>query len=403
MEIDMMTMEMLESGFLAYGTPLYIFDLDASGRTIKDVKHKTEGTADICYAMKANPFLAKQMAGDADRLEVCSMGEYEICRALNISPQKLLISGVLKEEAELDKILSECGNVCTYTVESLNQYFYFADWCRKNRQSLQIYLRLSSGNQFGMDEETVKDLVLVRGSNPLLEIKGLHFFSGTRKRSVEVIKKELSFLDQFLITMEQKHDFSFRTLEYGPGLNVPYFTDQEKKGDEELLILNEAIRSMKWKGRVVLEMGRFLAAMGGYYATTVRDLKSIGGTNYCIVDGGMHQFGYDGQLQGMYQPYMQVCPQKEYGELKEWTICGALCTNNDVLVRNVSLRELRVGDVLIFHRAGAYAVTEGMSLFLSRSLPGVAVYSSKDGWHLVRDRQTTYQWNMERSWIRESQ
>lgn len=164
---------------------------------------------------------------------------------------------------------------------------------------------------------------------------------------------------------------------------------------EDLDVLCTAIREMKWKGRVTLEMGRYLAAPAGYYLTGVRDIKRNHQKNYCIVDGGIHQLHYDGQIKGMYYPHLQVSPQREPGDLQEWTICGSLCTENDVLVTNLHIQGLKYGDILIFHRAGAYAMTEGMALFLSHSLPKAATYSKQKGWRLIRAEQPTFLWNME--------
>ena len=80
---------------------------------------------------------------------------------------------------------------------------------------------------------------------------------------------------------------------------------------------------------------------------------------------------------------------------REWTICGSLCSANDILVGKARLRDPRSGDVLIFEKTGAYAMTEGMSLFLSHDMPRVALYSEKNGWDLLRDKQPTYIMNME--------
>ena len=49
---------------------------------------------------------------------------------------------------------------------------------------------------------------------------------------------------------------------------------------------------------------------------------------------------------------------------------------------------LRVGDVIALGRCGAYSVTEGVAVFLSRDMPRVALY--RDGnFTLVRDRFAT--------------
>ena len=83
------------------------------------------------------------------------------------------------------------------------------------------------------------------------------------------------------------------------------------------------------------------------------------------------------------------------GKKEKWTICGALCTANDVLVRDIELTAPGEGSVIIFENAGAYAMTEGMSLFLSHELPAVVFYSEKEGFKLARNKQETYKWNME--------
>jgi diaminopimelate decarboxylase len=101
--------------------------------------------------------------------------------------------------------------------------------------------------------------------------------------------------------------------------------------------------------------------------------------NYCIVDGGMHHLHYDGQIRGIYRPHFSIRPEIRTGKEREWIICGELCTANDILMQNVSIKNLREGDIFIFENAGAYSMTEGMSLFLSHSLPKAVLYSRKKG------------------------
>ena len=69
-----MQREQLEYAAARYGTPLYIFDLDMLKRQADRLKEALGKEAGLCYAMKANPFLTKEMAEQTDRIEVCSMG-----------------------------------------------------------------------------------------------------------------------------------------------------------------------------------------------------------------------------------------------------------------------------------------------------------------------------------------
>jgi len=137
-----------------------------------------------------------------------------------------------------------------------------------------------------------------------------------------------------------------------------------------------------------LEMGRFLTAPCGSYVTSVVDMKINKGEPYCIVDGGIHQLNYYGQMLAMKKPSILHFNQRE-GERREWTVCGSLCTVNDVLVNQCSFQNLHTGDQLIFQKTGAYSVTEGMSLFLSRDLPQILLYSAKDGFRIARPHLQT--------------
>ena len=58
-----------------------------------------------------------------------------------------------------------------------------------------------------------------------------------------------------------------------------------------------------------------------------------------------------------------------------------ICTNR----LNLTLPALSVGDVLAFGRCGAYSVTEGIGLFLSRQLPRIVLRSERGGNRLLRD------------------
>lgn len=389
-----MIMNDLEYCIIKYGTPSYLFDIDKMKKTVSEIRKVLKGKAGLCFAMKANPFLAREMGTQADRLEVCSMGEFQICREQGIAPEKLLISGVLKEKKDIHEILDTYGGTCAYTIESLEQYYNFSEWCGRTQKSLCVYVRLTSGNQFGMDEKSFLHIVKTGKMCPLLNIQGIHYFSGTQKKHIGRIREELTYLDQFFRKVEEETGFQIKELEYGPGLSVPYFVGQEDHTASDLKELTNIIEGMKWKGSVMLEMGRALVAECGYYLTSVKDIKQSNGRNYCIVDGGIHQLNYDGQIRGMYEPFFRVWPENPTDTEHVWTICGTLCTVNDVLIQNATISNLKSGNVLIFERAGAYAVTEGMSLFLSHTLPKIIIYSQKTGWRQIRGELPTYQWNM---------
>lgn len=381
-------------------TPFYVFDMDELKKRVVAIREMLKGTASICYAIKANPFLVKALEGCVDKYEICSPGEYHIYEELGMPGDGMVYSGVYKDEETLELALERYHEHGIFTVESLQHFTLLWEWAKKHEKPVQVYLRLTSGNQFGMDEEIVKKMIRDREEYPLIRIEGIHYFSGTQKRKLEKLGKELAYLDQFCMNLQTEYQFQVKNLEYGPGAAISYFP-----ADKNVLSMEETVAGMKqfvdgmhFGGHVTLEMGRFLAAMCGYYFTRVCDRKQNAGENYCIVDGGIHQMNYDGQLKGMYLPYIEHLTETDTGlpqntEGQKWNICGALCTVNDVICRQAPLGVVEIGDVFVFERTGAYSVTEGMLHFLSRNLPEVFFYSKEEGLISVREPFMTYQLN----------
>ncbi|AYE34105.1 diaminopimelate decarboxylase family protein [Clostridium septicum] len=379
----------LKDAISEYKTPFYVFDTDVLVDRIKKIKSVLGSDVELCYAMKANPFLIKSMEKVIDSFEVCSPGEFHICERADVPMDKVIMSGVYKNAEDVEYALLNYGNKVIYTVESLLQWKIIKEYVQKHNLSVRALLRLTIGNQFGMDEEDIRQIISDRDSYPYIEIEGIQFFSGTQKKSAAKMEKELSMLDDFCSVLENCYGFSAKRLEYGPGLPVYYFQEEENCEEEILNALANKISSMNFSGKIVLEVGRFIAASCGTYVTSIVDMKSNKKQNYCIVDGGIHHINYFGQMLAMKKPPIIHWSEQKDGDTKEWTICGSLCTMNDVLVKKYPFVNLQLGDKLIFKMVGAYSVSEGISLFLSRELPQVFLYSKNSGLSLARNNFPT--------------
>ena len=140
-------------------------------------------------------------------------------------------------------------------------------------------------------------------------------------------------------------------------------------------------------------MGRFFAAQCGSYLTKVMDIKTTNDINYVICDGGINHLNYYGQNMAMKVPPISLVNGTDGENTADYCLCGSLCTTADILVRKVTLPELKRGDILAFDKCGAYSVAEGISAFLSRAMPKVALYSKAEGLQLVRELTETYPLN----------
>lgn len=374
-------------------TAFYVFDVSEAIRRAQWLRKQLPPETALCYAVKANPFLIRDLAPHVERLELCSPGEAEICRELHIAPEKMVISGVYKSPDFIEQLVAD-GADRIYTVESLTQFLLLRRLSERHDKNLRLLLRLTNDSQFGMDETEIRAIVGDRADYPQLDLIGLEYFSGTQKTSLKKLRREIQMLDRILGELKDDYGYRAEELEYGPGFPVAYFEEEEL--DEEALLqgFSELLDTMEHRTQITLELGRSLAASCGTYYTHVVDSKCSRGQRYLMTDGGMHQLVYYGQHMAMRHPRLTVVGKEGRPTEATWNICGALCSMNDLLAKQVPLPAVEIGDVLRFENAGAYCMTEGSALFLSRELPGIYLRHGEGLLQCVRSPQETYTLNM---------
>lgn len=363
----------------------YVFDTDCAKERIKHIRNSLPKNVEICYAIKANTFIVKELVDCVDRFEICSPGEYEICDKLNVPVSKMVISGVYKTPDFIENLVSTLNNDYILTVESLTQFEQFKRLSEEHKKTIKILLRLTNGSQFGINEEDIERIVATRTQNQYIEIIGIQYFSGTQKTSVKKIKRELEKLDSFLYDLYQKYNFKSLELEYGTGFPISYFHGEELNEDVIFSEFSQLVSEMKFKAKIVIELGRSIAASCGRYYTHIVDIKRNKDQNYAIIDGGMHQLSYYGQYMAMKQPFLSVYGKESQDKTQSWNICGSLCSMNDIVSKQTELSDIEIGDIICFENTGAYSVTEGISLFLSRDIPAVYLTDGKNGYRCVRE------------------
>ena len=372
-----------------YQTPMHIFDMKVLKERVRFLKSHLPERVSLCYAVKANTFIIKELCGQVERFEVCSPGELAICRRLHVPMKQVVLSGVYKTPAVMEELFKEGVDIGIFTIESMEQYLLLSELAEKYTMRIRLLLRLTSGNQFGMDESVLVQVIQMSRANEWVEVEGIQFFSGTQKTSVKKLRRELTYVDAFIQRLETEEDFHVKELEFGPGLPVSYFQGEDFDEGAFLSEFSELLNEMTSQVKLTFELGRSIAASCGTYMTSVVDAKVNKKQNYAIVDGGIHQLVYYGQSMAMKHPYCHVIPEKQEGETVDWNLFGSLCTVNDILVKQMPVKDLSVGDVVVFEKTGAYTTTEGIALFLSRDLPKILLRSEDGEIRMLRDSINT--------------
>lgn len=372
-----------------YETPTYVFDINNLKERINYLRNNLPKKINLCYAIKANTFIVKDIEPNIERFEVCSPGEYQICKENSIDKEKILISGVYKTPSAIEQMIQD--GITYFTIESMEQFELIKNSDNKNK--LKIMIRLTSGNQFGINENETEEIIRNRKNYKNMEIIGIQYFSGTQKTSLKRLQKEIEYVDEYVDNIQKKYDIDIQELEFGAGLPVYYFQNTEFNEDEFLKGFSNIINNMKYTGKLIFELGRSIAASCGTYITKVVDKKTNKNENYAIVNGGMNHIVYYGQSMAMKVPKCYTYPKRNGQEIN-WNLCGSLCTINDILVKQFPIKNLQIGDYIIFENTGAYCMTEGISLFLSRDLPQVLKIKDNNEIQLVRKILPIYGLNM---------
>lgn len=375
-------------------TPFYVFDINVLRDRIDYLNSMMPENVHLCYAMKANPFVVKEIDEIIEKYEICSYGEWNIAKKMGVSDSKMVISGVYKDEISMEDILNNYKNGEVFTIESLNQIELLNKLTKEKKKVINIILRLTSGNQFGMCEEEIIEILENRAKYEYLNIMGIQYFSGTQKKLSKRIIKELEYVDEFVLNLKNNLGFVVEELEFGPGFPVVYFeTEQDFDEQTYLMEIADRIKNMKYQGHITMELGRSIVASCGSYYTKVVDKKTNKEGNFAVLDGGMNHLVYYGQMMAMKKPMLDILPKREDKILENWNLVGSLCTINDLIVKQLPVSNLEIGDIFVFKNTGAYSMTEGISLFLSRDLPKV-VFVQGGEMKIVRENINTYKFNM---------
>lgn len=424
-------------------TPCYVLDKGVFVERLKKVKGEIRAFGGkLCYAIKANPFLIPFAMEIADKFEVCSPGELEICRLYGVPGEKILFSGVVKAKEDIMKALAYPVDVIT--LESLHHWELLKTCLKEEEREeasmwgktdeteatdrtatvregldrsgekkpgtkkiIKIMPRLTNGGQFGMEEEEIVKVLEEQKKIENISFCGIHYFTGTQKKGNKY-EKEIVRAGEFLQKLIAEYGTGDEILEYGPGFAVPYFVGDDFENPYKLISeMKQHLIEKNYPFRIDIELGRYLAASCGSYYTKIMDIKKADGRNYCLVDGGIHHVNYYGSTMAMRTPFAAhlkgtgKLPESEDAEAflqsetiveeeKEYMICGALCTFSDILIRGIQLKNPQIGDMLIFENIGAYSITESGYLFLSRNLPAIYCKNEDGSYELLRDKRAAY-------------
>ncbi len=367
----------------------YVYDRTTLTGTAAAVRAALPSGTTLMYAVKANghPDVLAALAAEVDGFEVASGGELALARIARAgigTATQIVFGGPAKTDAELEAAVEAEATVNVESALELRRLAVAAETAgvrvrtalRVNRagagalpgtgslpgaQALPGTHQMSGGpTPFGIDEAHLADAVEIAFGHPSLRVIGFALHAVSNNLDAGAHAAFVAEAVRWSVEAATAYGIPLESVNVGGGFGVDY-----TGGDRfDLDVLADGLKAitaaLPGGARLVFELGRFLAADAGWYAAEVVDLKHTHGRWFAVVRGGTHHFRLPAAW-GYSHPFT-VLPVEAWArpydrpEVSDVVIdaVGELCTPRDVLARDQPVARLRVGDLLVFARTGAY-------------------------------------------------
>ena len=382
-----------------FGTPAYVVaedDLRARARAFvqagRDAGQEDFG---VVFASKAFPCTAvlSLFAEEGLWCDVASGGELYLALNAGFPPERILMHGNAKSEAELTYALEQ--GIGLIVIDNFDEIDRLATLVDAPRDVLirvtpdvrgETHEKISTGqadSKFGFSMADVPAAIARVREVPGLVLRGVHAHIGSQLLELEPFRREVGALARI---GEEAGGFS--TYDLGGGLGVAY-TEAQRPPEIEAWVgalLGAACEAgIAPSSRILIEPGRSLTANAGITLYTVESVKRNVST-WVAVDGGMSD-----NLRPMLYGATYEARLADRSSLPVESPCvlaGKHCESGDVIAREVFLEEPKPGDIVLTPATGAYGFAMASNY---NGVPRPPVVFCKDGDARVVVRRETFE------------
>jgi diaminopimelate decarboxylase len=193
---------------------------------------------------------------------------------------------------------------------------------------------------------------------------GLHTMVASNELDPEYFIETGRMLFELAVELKNKLGIRLEFVNLGGGIGIPYKPDQEPV---DLQRVSDGIRSWYEKLvvpagldplKIVMECGRVVTGPYGYLICRVRH----------VAEKYKHYVGLDASMANLMRPalygayhHITVLGKEEQKADKVYDVTGSLCENNDKFAIDRALPEVKVGDLVAIHDAGAHGHAMGFN------------------------------------------
>ena len=345
----------------------YLYDIDGLKKWYRYFVKATQTRLKIFFAMKANfnKHILKAFLEEGSGVDVVSIGEARLARAIGFNPQQIVFSGVGKSVLELTEAVKD--DFFQINIESLEELKKLAKICREQNKSCKIGLRINpnvnfeshpyiktglSGHKFGFEEEELPVLLKFIRSQKPLQLQGLSMHLGSQIFDLEPLSKAISRVMELYKKLKSEQ-YPLSVMDIGGGLGVNYqncdFEEERERLDSFGKRLNKLLKG--FEGTVIAEPGRFLVARFGLLCAKVEYIKKSPKKQFIILNSGMNHF----LRPALYGAKHRLLPlENSESDKQSYDVVGPICETGDTVAKDYLLPKIKSGDWLAIADTGAY-------------------------------------------------
>ncbi len=376
-----------------YDSPLYVYDADKIAYQYEKLTSAFDvKTLKIKYACKAltNLSILKYIHKLGADIDTVSIQEIQLAMKSGIAPKNIFYTpnGVSFDEMQQAIELGVFVNVDNIsTLEKLGEkYGSSIPVCLRINPHILAggNLKISTGHinaKFGISIHQMNEVLDIVNKYGI-DVQALQQHTGSDLLDADVFLK----VAEILFDTAKKFK-NLKALDFGGGFKVPYkegdiTTNLDDLGPKISNRFNAFCEEYGKELELWFEPGKFLVSESGYLLASVNVVKPTPTTTFIQLDTGLNHL-----IRPMfYDAYHHITNiSNPNAEKKIYSVVGYIC-ETDTFAWERPVEEIREGDILAFHNAGAYAIMMA-SNYNSRPRPAeVLIYEGKD--YLIRERET---------------
>jgi len=381
----------------AVGTPTYVY----SANTVREQYARLSAALDgvpfrIHYSLKANSNLAllRLLRSLGSAADVVSGGELFRARRAGFEPHDIIFGGVGKTEREIADGID--AGVLLLNVESEDELRMVDRLGRERGVVVPVAIRVNpeitvetphsyirtgeKGHKFGVPYDEVRDVARVAASLPNVALRGLDMHVGSQLSRLDAYRHGIERVLELLSQLRSDGAKDLRYLDIGGGLAVTYDAEEPTDLERFAQIVVPAVRSTGLQ--LIVEPGRFMVGNAGVLISRVLYRKRSGGKELLVVDAGMT----DLLRPSHYNAYHRIEALEAVEGRSRVDVVGPVCESGDFLALDRELEDVRAGDLMAIHSAGAYGYVMS-SNYNTRGRPAEVLVDG-DRFALVTQRES---------------